>query len=233
MYIIEGNVGAGKSTLLNMIQRTMHHVHIVQEPVTTWAQEDLGSESLLAKFYKDVPRWAYTMETYTMFSRVKEHIRVQNLPNPFIIMERSLYSGHYCFARNGYEQGYMKDLEWSIYNHWFTYLVPHHCKVPQGFIYLSSNPTLCFERTTKRNRTGEETIPLIYFEQIHTKHEQFLVKKQGIIDELKKVPVLILDGTTDFEHDLETQKEFTEKIEEFLLITTSSSSASKAQFFIK
>ncbi len=220
MYIVEGNVGAGKSTLLNVIQKTMHHVQVVQEPVTTWAQENLGKESLLAKFYQDIPRWAYTMETYTMFSRVQEHIRVQQIPHPFAIMERSLYSGHYCFARNGYEQGYMTDTEWTIYNQWFTYLVPQRCKAPQGFIYLASDPAICFERTAKRNRTGEEAIPLTYFEQIHAKHEQFLIKKQGILDDLKKIPVLILDGTADFEHDAEVQAEYAEKIEEFLLATT-------------
>lgn len=219
MYILEGNNGIGKSTLLKLIQKNMPHIQAVQEPVDAWAKEHNNEDSLLARFYSDSNRWAYTMETYTMIARVQEHLRVQQMPNPFKVMERSLYSGHYCFARNGYEQGFMTETEWHIYNKWFEFLVPQKCHAPQGFIYIKSDPEVCFERSIKRNRKGEEAIPLNYFKQMHDQHERYLLEKENVLDSLKDVPVLILDGNEEFEANLSIQQDHLKKIEEFLLLT--------------
>ncbi len=219
MYILEGNNGIGKSTLLKLIQKNLPHVEAVQEPVDAWATEHNNEDSLLARFYSDSNRWAYTMETYTMIARVQEHLRVQQMPGPFKVMERSLYSGHYCFARNGYEQGFMTDAEWDIYNKWFDFLVPKKCVAPKGFIYVKSNPETCFERSVQRNRKGEETVPLKYFEQMHDQHERYLLNKENVLDSLKDVPVLILDGNPEFEKDQDAQQEHFNKIQEFLLET--------------
>ena len=219
MYILEGNVGVGKSTLLDLIKKNIPHLYTVKEPVDSWVQENIDGQSLLAKFYQNIPRWSYTMESYTMLTRVHEHLRVQQMKQPLKIMERSLYSGHYCFARNGYEQGCMDDIEWNIYNNWFNFLVLQKCNSPRGFIYLSSDPQTCFERAIKRNRAGEEQIKFEYFEQIHEQHESFLIKKQDILNELKDVPVLVLDGSVEFEQDRDIHTYYLERIEEFLLNT--------------
>ena len=219
MYILEGNNGIGKSTLLKLIQKNIPHIQAIQEPVDAWATEHNNEDSLLARFYADAPRWSYTMETYTMMARVQEHLRVQKMQQPFRIMERSLYSGHYCFARNGYEQGFMTETEWAIYNKWFNFLVPQKCQAPKGFIYIKSAPEVCFERSLKRSRKGEETVPLKYFEQMHDQHERYLLEKENVLDSLKEVPVLILDGNHEFASNSELQKNHFDKIQEFLLHT--------------
>lgn len=218
MYILEGNIGAGKSTLLDLIKKHMGYLEVVQEPVNSWSNGET-EHSLLAQFCADMNRWSYSMETYTMFSRIQEHLRVQEIKNPFKIMERSLYSGNYCFAKNGHLQGFMTDLEWHIYTQWFDFLVLQKCNPPLGFIYLQTDPDLCYERTKKRNRLGEENIPLGYFEQIHEQHEKFLIKKEGVLDQLKHVPVLILDGSIDFESNREYLQDYLDKIDEFLFFT--------------
>lgn len=219
MYILEGNNGIGKSTLLKLIQKNLPYVEAVQEPVDAWATEHNNEDSLLARFYADSNRWAYTMETYTMIARVQEHLRVQQMSTPFKLMERSLYSGHYCFARNGYEQGFMSDTEWDIYNKWFNFLVPQKCKAPQGFIYVQSDPEVCFKRSAQRNRKGEEAVPLKYFEQMHDQHERYLLNKENVLENLKNVPVLVLNGNEEFETNPDVQQDHFDKIQEFLLET--------------
>ena len=198
MYILEGNVGAGKSTLLQLIGKHLQHINVVTEPVDVWSKEGCGN-SLLAHFYEDTTRWGYTMETYTLFIRVQEHMRVAGLQYPFKMMERSLYSGNYCFARNGYVTGAMSSIEWQVYTKWFDYLVTQRCPVPKGFIYLRVEPELCYARSQKRKRLGEEGIPLSYFKELHGMHDQFLMHKQGVDVQLHNVPVLILDGSQEFE----------------------------------
>ncbi len=219
MYLVEGNVGAGKSTLLSILAQRLPSTQIVFESVNSWNKAQNGT-SLLAQFYQDSRRWSYTMETYTMFTRVQEHLREQADHNPFKIIERSLYSGHYCFARNGYLQGFLDEAEWVLYNKWFNFLVEQRCKTPHGFIYLQTSPTVCYERAQKRSRSGEGDIPLGYFEQIHEQHEEFLIKKRGILPALKDVPVLVLDVTDEFETNQELAQEYVEKIHDFMLLTS-------------
>jgi deoxyadenosine/deoxycytidine kinase len=156
-----------------------------------------------------------------MFKRIQEHLREQADVNPFRIVERSLYSGYYCFAKNGYLHGFLDETEWSLYSKWFTFLVEQRCKSPQGFIYLQTNPQTCYDRAKKRSRSSEETIPLSYFEQIHTQHEEFLIKKTGILPALKEVPVLVLDVSDEFETNEERIKEYAEKVYDFMLLTSS------------
>jgi deoxyadenosine/deoxycytidine kinase len=200
VFLLEGNMGAGKSTFLSLIHKHLKEIEVVLEPVNVWHSDD-PRNSLLSQFYKNPNRWAYTMETWTMMTRVKEHIKEQQKDNHLKIMERSVYSGHYCFAHNGYKQGFMEQPEWDAYNAWFSFLVEKHCKPPLGFIYLQTDPKICEERINIRNRSGEDGVPLEYLTQIHNQHEQFLVKKESITQALQNVPVLVLNANEEFEHN--------------------------------
>src|SRR5581483_5280099 len=166
MYIVEGNIGAGKSTFLTMVAQQAPHISVVLEPLHNWQRQTHG-QSLLVNFMNNPRRWSYTMETLTMMCRVKDHLQEQANPNPSRLMERSIYSGHYCFALTGYESGFMTGVEWQMYSQWFNFLVPGKCRPPQGFIYLKVDPLISFERIAKRKREGESAITLDYLKAIH------------------------------------------------------------------
>jgi len=218
MYVIEGNIGAGKTTFLNIINKKMPHVHVVDEPLALWHKKGQG-QSLLTKFYKETSRWAFTMEMFTLMCRIQEHMREQEKSGQYIVMERSIYSGYYCFALNSYKQGFMNSLEWEILKQWFTYLVHGKCKHPEGFIYLHVSPQVAYERTKKRNRSGEDTIPLAYFEQIDQKLNELLIEKKDLLPGLEKIPVLQINCNEDFSLCEEKQKEMTTAVEDFFLET--------------
>jgi len=200
MYIIEGNIGAGKTTFLNIIGQSFPHIKIVDEPLDIWDSKKHG-QSLLSFFYQDTPRWAFTMEMFTIMCRVREHIKEQQDFGRPIVMERSIYSGYYCFALNSFRQGFMNRMEWEIYKRWFNYMVKGKCSLPNGFIYLKTSPDIAHERTAKRNREGEETIPLSYFKQINERLEDFLIHKKDVAPEHKDIPILVLDCDQEFEHN--------------------------------
>lgn len=215
MYILEGNIGAGKSTLLKKIKKAGTDMDVVFEPVNTWHQQHTG-QSLLANFYKDIPRWAFSLETYAMACRVKEHLKEQQEPNSYRLLERSIYSGHYCFAHNSYQSGGMSAMEWSIYKQWFTFLMHGQCRLPFGFIYLKTDPETCFERVKKRARSGEQNITLKYLKQIDKVHDEFLIRKHDVLPELEMIPVLILDGNKPFDKCDVLFNEYCDQIEEFM-----------------
>ena len=98
MYILEGNIGAGKSTLLTLLPTHIPHLAILQEPTHKWHNTDQG-HSLLNLFYQNQQRWAFTIETLAMISRVNDHLSEQRKKNKISIMERSIYSGYFCFAK--------------------------------------------------------------------------------------------------------------------------------------
>lgn len=221
MYILEGNIGAGKSTFLKLITKNSPNVSISLEPLEQWHKEEHG-QSLLADFYKDPKRWAYTLETLTMISRVKEHVTEQQYKDPWRIMERSIYSGHYCFAKNSFQNGFLTPVEWNVYRDLFGFLTQTTCDTPQGFIYLRVDPRVALERTKKRNRSAESAIPFSYLEQIGQLHDDFLLKKVGVSKQLQKVPVLTLDCDAEFEQDKKMFAAHCKAVEQFLMETCAS-----------
>lgn len=215
MFIVEGNIGAGKSTFLKLLQEHLSYTTVVFEPIHNWQSNQEG-QSLLTSFYQEPHRWAYTMETLAMACRVNEHLKEQQHTHPFRIIERSIYSGHYCFAYNDYQSGFLTELEWTLYTTWFNFLIPNQCTPPRGFIYLKVSPTIAHTRIKKRQRSGESTIPLEYLEQIDKRHDQFLIEKTGILPSLQNIPVLLLDCNEEFENNPELLKKHIQAVAEFM-----------------
>jgi deoxyadenosine/deoxycytidine kinase len=189
MIIVEGNIGAGKSTFLKNLAQCSDYFDIAQEPVDSWHKKEDGS-NLLENFYKNPHRWAYTLETFAMAARLQEHIKHAKNKKP-IIIERSIYSGHYCFAKNDYLAGYMTEIEWELYQQWFNTVIASFAAPPKGFIYLKVSPEVALARIQKRNRVGEENITLDYLKEIEKRHEEFLVKKDNILPNISDLPVKI------------------------------------------
>lgn len=200
MFIIEGNIGAGKSTFLKKINKEAPEILVHFEPVDGWQQQQHG-RSLLHSFYEDTRRWAYTFETWTLMQRVHEYLELQKKGEVAVLIERSIYSGFYCFALNTYENGFMDQAEWELYKKWFAFLCSQVCRAPFGFIYLQTDPAVAYERIKKRSRDAEGGVPFDYLKQIHQRHHDFLVDKREVLASLEEVPVLILDCNVDFEAD--------------------------------
>jgi len=215
MYIVEGNIGVGKTTFLNIIRQHCPEIEVVEEPKDNWTNQVQG-QSLLANFYSDIKRWAFTMETWAMICRVNYHLEAQKDTNPNRVMERSIYSGHYCFAHNDYECGFLSEIEWHVYTQWVKYLIHGKCRPPKGFIYLYSTPEICHNRVKIRNRDSEKNLTLDYLKQIHNWHERFLVQKDLLTPELRDIPILILDCTKEFKHNNSTRLDLVEKVKNFL-----------------
>src|SRR5579859_35985 len=158
--ILEGNVGAGKSTFLKILGSYLD-IKPIFEPHQKW--QDVQGENLLERFYNDTSRWAYTFQTYAFVTRVLEQeAQARNFPGAVQVLERSVYSDRYCFAKNCYEMGVMSGLEWKLYQEWFAWLVDNYTPRPTGFIYLRTKPEICYARMQRRNRSEESTVPLDY-----------------------------------------------------------------------
>ncbi len=215
--IIEGNIGAGKSTFLRIMTQLLN-INPIFEPHEKWQNIGGGTENLLQKFYEDTKRWAYTFQTYAFVSRVREQeVAMAQYPNAVHVIERSVYSDRYCFAKNCYEMGTMSALEWGLYQEWFEWLVENYTVKPSGFIYLNNAPGVCYDRLRSRNRLEEAGVPLDYLVSLHKKHEDWLVNKKEVAPYLKDVPVLNIQ-TKDIETDKREQERLMHQISDFFAL---------------
>ncbi len=214
--VIEGNIGAGKSTFVSLIKRYLD-VHVVYEPHEQWQSVGSSAENILEKFYTDMPRWAYTFQSYAFVTRVRaQQQAAQQFPHLTQIVERSVYSDRYCFAKNCFELGYMNALEWKLYQEWFSWLVDNYTQRPHGFIYLRTTPDVCHERLKKRDRKEEVGVGLDYLQSLHDKHERWLIDKEGVAPSLSDVPALVLDANQEFEGNRHLQQEWVQQIKDFM-----------------
>lgn len=62
---LEGNIGSGKSTLLKHLVKAIPSTEAIPEPIREWQQNNL-----LHLYYQDPPRWAFSFQTYALFSRL-------------------------------------------------------------------------------------------------------------------------------------------------------------------
>lgn len=214
LFIVEGNIGAGKSTFLKIIQDNLT-CKVVFEPHEKW-QDISGKGNLLENFYTDTPRWAYTFQSYAFITRTlaQKQSAKQN-PHVTQILERSVFSDKYCFAKNLYENGIMSNMEWTLYQEWFGWFFEDHVQKPDGFIYLRTTPQTCYERLKKRDRSEEKQVPLAYLQQLHNKHETWLIKQQELDYYVKDVPVLVLECDKEFETDEAQKNNLIHKITKF------------------
>ena len=198
---VEGNIGSGKSTFLNKISSLLN-LYGILEPHTLW--QNINGHNLLEEFYKNPNRWAYSFQTYVFLTRVGSLEKAVNathdLKNVTYVMERSVYTDKFCFAKACHELGSMNDLEWNMYVAWYDWLVYNHVQKPHGIIYLRVEPEISFERTRIRNRSEEQGVPLSYLKLLHEKHDNWLLYKKDIPSFLENTPTLILDCNKDFEH---------------------------------
>lgn len=214
-FVVDGNIGAGKSTFLRIISNYLC-AHVVYEPTAKW-QKVIGTENLLENFYRDTPRWAYTFQSYAFVTRILEQeSHALEHAEPVHILERSVFSDRYCFAKNCYELGFLTELEWKLYQDWFSWLVDNYVTKPNGFIYLRVDPKVCHQRLIKRQRHEEVGVSLEYLERLHQKHEDWLVHKKDIAPYIHDIPVLVLDCNADFEETLTNQHQHVESVAQFV-----------------
>ncbi|XP_020607429.1 thymidine kinase 2, mitochondrial-like [Orbicella faveolata] len=194
---VEGNIGSGKTTLLNFF-RNNPLVEVLEEPVAKW--QNVGGKNLLELFYTDCQRWSYLFESCAVLSLMKIHKKPHVTPVKMI--ERSVYSGYYCFEHNLCKSGMMTKAEHSVHNEWFEWITKRQQPHLDLIIYLRTSPEICMERMKARCRSEEKTIPMELLVALHERHEEWLIQKKFPIP----APVMVVDGNRGLEEMMKFYK---------------------------
>jgi deoxyadenosine/deoxycytidine kinase len=208
---LDGNIGAGKSTLLAEIRKSIPELRVVDEPVGQWTALKNGTgKNLLELFYEDKKRWAYTFQNCAILTRLKnikeavEELDANGKGSQVILTERSVLTDKYVFAQMLRESGDMDDLEWELYDSWFSIFSKQH--QVNGIIYLSTSSKTSKDRIHIRNRQGEDRIHLDYLEALDRQHKQWI--------ESTDIPVLTLstEPGASLENNLQHIRDFIEQL---------------------
>ena len=135
--VIEGNIGSGKTTVLNYFNK-FHEVEVLQEPVDKW--RNVQGHNLLVSnssfeievislngfylhqglLYDDPSRWSLTFQTHVQLTMLDHHTKETS--SKVKLMERSIYSGRYCFVENLHQSKLMEPAEYSVISEWFNWI---------------------------------------------------------------------------------------------------------------
>jgi deoxyadenosine/deoxycytidine kinase len=194
---VEGNIGSGKSTLVHWLKNEFKdddRFIFLQEPVDMWLNNvDKNGENMLNKFYNNQEKYAFSFQVMSYTSKlhlIKESIK--NNPGKIIITERCVHTDKEVFAKMLYNDGKIEEVCYNIYQTMFSEFL--NDMGVKKFIFVNTNPTICYNRIKKRNRHEESGISLEYLEKCDHYHKDWMNNINNI---------LCLDGNNEFKNDEE------------------------------
>lgn len=208
---IEGNIGVGKTSFLNLLNQALNiPFELVPEPVAEWqdftqpgdGMPKSSSQNILGLFYSDPKRWAYLFQSLCFNSRIKnilpikKQIEKDSSPKLYIF-ERSLESDREIFAKNFHLSGLFNEVEWLLYNEYYSFMTKEFAVPMNGIIYLRARSGVCMHRCKSRARDEETSLDLEYLEEMEARHEEWLRGREN---------VLIIDAEENYLKDLNVQR---------------------------
>ena len=174
---IGGNIGAGKSTQLKLLKL---NYDVMEEPVDSFWCEPLkqmysNPKMHLFNFQILVQIW-YLHKVPEMIHDSSESIH---------IIERSSYDSLQVFAKTALQGNLINCNQFNVLHH----LIAPLQQKPDLYIYLQTDPKICYKRIKERNRECEQNISIEYLKLIDFYYVHLL---QHFID--NKVPVIIVKG---------------------------------------
>lgn len=179
----EGNIGVGKSSLLRLVAQELTRnrkvegkVEVLPEPLDQWQNVDGTGHNLLDAFYSDPKKYAYMFQNFVFLTRFVQHRKgAVEHPTSLRLSERCVFTDR-IFASTSIEQGLFSPLESAVYNAWYDPVLESlPSLVPDAFVYLRADPTICHDRIMRRARSEEVGVTLDYLKALHSKHERWFL----------------------------------------------------------
>ena len=183
---IEGNIGAGKTTFvkeLKKIYKNRNDVVFLTEPVDIWQKvKDNENKNILERFYEDNKKYAFSFQIMAYVTRLNLLTKtISENPNcKLIITERSLDADKNVFAKMLYDDGCIDDINYNIYLQFYnTYKEKYNTN---GVIFINADSFICHQRVTKRDRTGEDSLPLEYLQKCDEYHIKWIYSQFRVLN---------------------------------------------------
>ena len=204
---IEGNISSGKSSFLEHF-RNIDKITLLEEQIDLW-ENFHGFNLLQMKNERPTDHLNLAFQILANLSRVDQMSKTAQLYT-VKIMERSLFSSFHVFVKNNFEDQGMGNLSYEILKYNFEVLTPNALKAlcnPDLLVYIKTDPKICYDRMKSRNRVSEKNVTLENLEQLHKKHEDWIVPDdRGSLKDMKCSIITINGNLTPVEMKLEAAR---------------------------
>ena len=202
MYTLEGNIAAGKSCLGRALRDT-GALAFLEEPVDRW--RTAYPDNLLDLYYAELDkraddetnRWAFTLQIMAFVTRAKTWDEILAMTDHSrILMERSVFSDRYIFAKLLYQNCDMTATEYQLYCELWDFMAGQWAVVPHRTFYLRTPAEACLGRIAKRARPEEAGVSLDFLARLETLHDDWLLGQGSavvVLDGLKSTDDLVAD----------------------------------------
>lgn len=169
---IDGNIGCCKTSILNYFHKN-YKTAIDIEPIESW------TEYLKSMYDSDNSTYNFQIKVWI------DRCWIQEKSNVIVLMERSPYFIKNVFVEKAFEDKTINEEEYN--NIHKLHKTTDELWQPEAYIYLRSDPELCYNRIKKRGRESEKNIKLEYIKRIHELHEE---KYKDAIENNKNIIVI-------------------------------------------
>ena len=175
---LDGNIGSCKTSILNYFHKN-YKTAIDVEPIDSWTE-------YLKNMY-DTNKSTYNFQIKVWIDRCW----IQEKSNVIVLMERSPYFIKNVFVEKALEDTTISKEEYN--NIHKLHKTTDELWQPNAYIYLRSDPEMCYNRIKKRGRESEKNIKLEYIKRIHELHEE---KYKDAFENNKNIIVIDAENKT-------------------------------------
>ena len=150
--VIEGPIGVGKTALARRLAQHLHAELLLEQP------ED---NPFLARFYEDMPGYAFQTQLFFLFQRLKQ---MQSIAQPGMfagaLVSDFLFAKDALFARLN-----LSDDEFRLYSRMYAQLAPQLVE-PDLVIWLQAPAQILLQRIRRRGIGMEQGLSTAYLQRL-------------------------------------------------------------------
>ncbi len=154
---VTGTMGVGKSTAAALLATRLGY---------TLVSENFGDNLFLARFYKDMKRWAFHSQTFFLMEKISQMMNTKKLlTTSSVIQDTPIEQDAYSYARAHVEMGNIDEAEWELYEKILKTFAPVLPK-PTLIVSLEAPMSVIAKRIEDRGRGFEKSVPLSYLKRL-------------------------------------------------------------------
>ncbi len=157
--VVEGPIGCGKTSLARNLAQRMNASVLLEDP---------NANPFLARFYRDMRRYALPTQLFFLFQRVGQ---LEGLRQPDLFARPTV--SDFTLAKDPlFARLTLDDAEYQLYTRIYQHLRPQ-APVPDLVIYLQASVPTLLARVRKRGNPAEGTIDDDYLRRLSEAYTSF------------------------------------------------------------